>query len=85
VKGSLLIPEEPFELLAKRSLARLEGPALQAYEFVFEELLRMAEQCIPRDFARFPILEVATIPVPPLPECSYTADWRVDIPSHGHQ
>eukprot|EP00873_Tetraselmis_striata_P044246 jgi/Tetstr1/464510/TSEL_009268.t1 len=57
VKGSLLIPEEPFELLTRRSLSALEGPALQCYEFVFEELLRMAEQCIPGDFARFPILE----------------------------
>jgi len=57
VKGSLLIPEEPFELLTRRALAKLQSPALQCYEFVFEELVRMAEQCMPRDFARFPILE----------------------------
>ena len=61
IKGSLLIPEEPFELLTRRALAKLQAPALQCYEFVYEELLRIAEQCMPKDFLRFPILEVNSV------------------------
>ena len=58
IKGTLLIPEAPFELLVRRAIERLLPPALQAKEFVHGELLRIAAQCAPPDAARFPVLQV---------------------------
>lgn len=57
IKGSLLIPEAPFELLVRRAIERLLPPALQCKDFVHMELLRIAEQCLPPDVARFPVLQ----------------------------
>lgn len=57
IKGSLLIPEAPFELLVRRAIDKLLPPALQCKEFVHSELLRLAAQANPRDIARFPILQ----------------------------
>lgn len=57
VKGSLLIPEAPFELLVRRAISRLLTPALQCKEFVHGELLRIAGQSAPVDVARFPGLQ----------------------------
>jgi dynamin 1-like protein len=56
VKGCLLIPEAPFELLVRRAIERLLPPALQCKEFVHGELLRVAAQALPPDAARFPAL-----------------------------
>jgi dynamin 1-like protein len=58
VKGTLLIPDAPFELLVRRAITRLLAPALQCKEFVHSELLRVAAQCVPPDVARFPRLQV---------------------------
>jgi len=57
IKGSLLIPEAPFELLVRRAIDRLLGPTLQCKEFVHSELLHIAAQCVPPDVARFPVLQ----------------------------
>eukprot|EP00887_Chlorella_sp_A99_P006729 scaffold3.g6729.t1 len=57
IRGSLLIPEAPFELLVRRAIERLQAPALQCKEFVHGELLRVAAQCTPPDVARFPVLQ----------------------------
>lgn len=57
VRGSLLIPDAPFELLVRRAISRLLTPALQCKEFVHAELLRIAAQCAPADITRFPKLQ----------------------------
>lgn len=60
-----MIPEEPFEILTRRALEKLRVPSRRCYELVLEELLRMVDQCMPREFMRFPILEVPR-PLSPL-------------------
>ena len=62
VKGSLLIPEAPFELLVRRAISRLLPSALQCQQFVHAELLRIAAQCAPADVSRFPALQVSLAP-----------------------
>jgi hypothetical protein len=57
VRGTLLIPDAPFELLVRRAIGRLLTPALQCKEFVHAELLRIAGQCAPPDIGRFPALQ----------------------------
>lgn len=57
IKGSLLIPEAPFELLVHRAIERLLPPSLQCKEFVYAELLRIAAHSVPPEVARFPQLK----------------------------
>ncbi|KAG2490563.1 hypothetical protein HYH03_010957 [Edaphochlamys debaryana] len=57
VSGSLLVPQEPFELLARRAVQQLLAPALHCKERVHEELVRIAEQACPPEAARFPTLQ----------------------------
>jgi hypothetical protein len=57
--GTLLIPQEPFELLVRRSIGRLTQPALCCKDLVHEELLKIAEAAAPRDLGRFPALQRA--------------------------
>jgi dynamin 1-like protein len=57
IKGSLLIPEAPFEVLVKKAIERLQSPSLQCKEFVHTELLRIAAHCAPPEIARFPVLQ----------------------------
>lgn len=75
VRGSLLIPDAPFELLVRRAISRLLTPSLQCKEFVHTELLRIAAQCAPPDIARFPKLKVllatATLIFILIPLCMY--------------
>ena len=61
VRGTLLIPDAPFELLAKRAIARLLSPALQCKELAVAELLRLADECTPPDVRRFPALRAALL------------------------
>ncbi|KAL6767535.1 hypothetical protein ACKKBF_B35615 [Auxenochlorella protothecoides x Auxenochlorella symbiontica] len=56
VRGALLIPEAPFELLTRRAVERLLAPCLQCKEYVHAELLRAAAAAAPPDVARFPAL-----------------------------
>ena len=79
VKGSLLIPEAPFELLVRRAISRLLPSALQCQQFVHAELLRIASQCAPTDVSRFPNLQVSRGLIRPsmaivgcVKECIYT-------------
>lgn len=58
VRGSLLLPDAPFELLVRRAIGRLLPPALQCKDFVFAELQRIATHSIPPDVQRFPALQV---------------------------
>ena len=64
VKGSLLIPDAPFELLVRRSIQLLKVPALQCKDFVHGELMRIAGQCAPTDITRFPALQVWDLDLP---------------------
>lgn len=57
IKGSLLIPEAPFEVLVKKAIERLQSPSLQCKEFVHTELLKIAAHCAPPEIARFPVLQ----------------------------
>jgi hypothetical protein len=43
-KGALFIPEAAFEMLVKSAIARLEEPALQCVELVYDELQRIVGQ-----------------------------------------
>ncbi len=61
--GNLLVPQEPFELLVRRSIAALLPPALTCKELVYEELLNIAEQTCPKEAARC----AAPSPPPSLP------------------
>lgn len=62
-RTSLFVPEISFEMLVKRQIARLEQPGLQCVDLVFDELQRMACQCEPREFARFPLLRERLVEV----------------------
>eukprot|EP00198_Chlamydomonas_reinhardtii_P007892 XP_001697229.1 dynamin-related GTPase [Chlamydomonas reinhardtii] len=57
VSGSLLVAQEPFELLTRRAVQQLMQPALGCKERVHEELVRIAEQACPPEAARFPQLQ----------------------------
>ncbi|KAL0210471.1 hypothetical protein RCL1_004907 [Eukaryota sp. TZLM3-RCL] len=52
-RTSLFVPEDSFELLAKRQIARLEAPALRIVELVYHELVRIIQQCPSQDLKRF--------------------------------
>lgn len=52
---SLFVPEAAFEQLVRSQITRLETPAKQCVDLVFEELLRIVEYCkSQREYARFP-------------------------------
>ncbi len=50
--GTLLVPQEPFELLVRRSILALLPPALMCKDLVYEELLHIAEQTCPNEAVR---------------------------------
>ena len=54
-RSTLLIPEEPFELLAKKSISKLLEPCRRCSTLVHEELLRLVRRCIAVDVRRFPM------------------------------
>jgi dynamin 1-like protein len=58
-RSVLLIPEEPFELLAKQSIVKLLEPCKRCAALVHEELLRLVRRCIGADVRRFPTLSRA--------------------------
>ena len=53
----MLIPQEPFELLVRRSIKTLLEPAIKCKDFVQEELLRIANESFPRELSRFVSLQ----------------------------
>jgi len=55
-RSSLFVPEVSFDLLVRRQISRLEQPGLQCVDLVFDELQRIATQCEPPEFQRFPKL-----------------------------
>lgn len=59
VSGNLLVPQEPFEVLVRRSISQLLAPSLQCKESVHEELIKISEQACPKEASRFPFLQRA--------------------------
>ncbi|KAL0246598.1 hypothetical protein GEMRC1_007810 [Eukaryota sp. GEM-RC1] len=55
-RTSLFIPEESFEILAKRQISRLENPAIRVVELVYHELVRITQQCPNGELKRFSYL-----------------------------
>lgn len=55
-RPSLFVPEISFDLLVRRQIARLEQPALQCVDFVFDEMQRISGQCETDELNRFPEL-----------------------------
>ena len=53
-KSILLIPEEPFELLAKQSISKLLEPCKRCAALVHEELMRLVRRCIGSDVRHYP-------------------------------
>jgi len=58
-RSVLLIPEEPFELLAKQSISKLLDPCKRCAALVHEELLRLVRRCMSAELRRFPMLSRA--------------------------
>ena len=52
-RASLFVPEVSFELLVKTQIKRLEAPAQQCVDLVYDELQRVASQCESSDIKRF--------------------------------
>ena len=52
----LLIPEEPFLLLAKQCIAKMLDPCKRCASLVHEELMRLVRRCISPELQRYPTL-----------------------------
>ncbi|KAG9132548.1 hypothetical protein Leryth_008473 [Lithospermum erythrorhizon] len=55
-KTALFEPEVPFEVLARRQIARLFDPSLQCARFTYDELIKMSRRCMVNELQRFPVL-----------------------------
>jgi dynamin 1-like protein len=62
-RASLFVPEVSFELLVKTQIKRLEAPAQQCVDLVYDELQRVASQCETSDIKRFEQLRDSIIDV----------------------
>ena len=62
-RATLFVPEVAFELLVKAQIKRLEGPAMQCIDLVYDELKRVASQCEQGDIRRFSQLRDAIVDV----------------------
>lgn len=58
-KAVILIPEEPFELLAKQAVARALEPCRRCATLVHEELARIVKRTVDQGIKRYPALEQA--------------------------
>lgn len=61
VSGSLLIAQEPFELLVRQSIKTLLEPCIHCKELVEEELMKIAKECVPQEVSRFNNLHKSVI------------------------
>eukprot|EP01117_Protostelium_nocturnum_P014930 TRINITY_DN5737_c0_g2_i1.p1 TRINITY_DN5737_c0_g2~~TRINITY_DN5737_c0_g2_i1.p1 ORF type:complete len:714 (-),score=237.94 TRINITY_DN5737_c0_g2_i1:584-2725(-) len=52
-KAALFVPEQAFELLARRQISRLREPALQCVDLIYDELERIVNSVRPSDLLRF--------------------------------
>lgn len=59
-KAVLLLPEEPFEILARKSIEKMSDPCHQAARLVYEELITLTSNCVRREVSKqFPKLAEA--------------------------
>jgi len=56
-KAALFVPEQAFELLARRQIARLREPSVQCVDLIYEELERIVNSVRPADLLRFSVLK----------------------------
>ena len=62
-RASLFVPEVSFELLVKTQISRLEQPAQQCVDLVYDELQRVASQCETAEIQRFEQLRDSIVDV----------------------
>jgi dynamin 1-like protein len=62
-RKALFVPEISFDILVRRQIARLEQPAIQCVDLVYEELQRIASQSEPSGLNRFPNLRDRVVEV----------------------
>ncbi|XP_047341021.1 dynamin-related protein 3B-like [Impatiens glandulifera] len=55
-QSALFVPEVPFEVLARRQIARLLDPSLQCARFIYDELVKMSHRCMVNELQRHPFL-----------------------------
>ncbi len=56
-KAVLLLPEEPFEILARKAIEKMSDPCHQAARLVYDELTTMMSNCVQREVSKqFPKL-----------------------------
>ena len=53
LRPNLFVPEVAFEVLAKQQINRLESPALQCVQLIFEELRRVVTEIEMQELIRF--------------------------------
>jgi len=59
-KAVLLLPEEPFEILARKAIEKMSDPCHQAARLVYEELNTLTSTCVRREVSKqFPKLAEA--------------------------
>ncbi|MFS7954629.1 putative dynamin central domain, dynamin, GTPase region, GTPase effector domain, Dynamin superfamily [Helianthus anomalus] len=54
---ALFVPEVPFQVLVRRQIARLLDPSLQCARLVYNELVKMSNNCLVHELQRFPLLK----------------------------
>jgi len=54
--SGVFVPEESFELVVKRQIARLEAPAIECVQLVHDEMRRIVSQCDTPELERYPNL-----------------------------
>jgi len=55
-RTAVFVPDLSFELLVKKQISRLEEPSIRCVELVHEELERIIQHCITKQYHRFPRL-----------------------------
>ncbi|CBY32368.1 unnamed protein product [Oikopleura dioica] len=55
-RTAVFVPDSSFEQLVKKQIARLEEPSIRCVELVHEELERIIQHCITKEYLRFPNL-----------------------------
>lgn len=55
-RSALFVPEQSFDILVRRQVARLEEPGVCCVDLIYEELQRIAAQSEPNELTRFPVL-----------------------------
>mmetsp|Transcript_13291 Transcript_13291/g.21813 ORF Transcript_13291/g.21813 Transcript_13291/m.21813 type:complete len:697 (+) Transcript_13291:164-2254(+) len=63
VTSGVFVPEESFELVVKRQIARLEQPSQECVSLVHDEVRRLVAQCEPPELTTYPMLRMRVLEV----------------------